>query len=187
MVPFREQKQDLEKGRWYIVYLGLDEKTDRLYGSNRIARFLQNDEITVKEGDKVNLLVWQKTDMGYNVIIENLHRGLIYENEIFTDLRIGEKLEGFVKKVRDDGKIDVALQAAGYQKTSDANSQLILESLLKSGGFLPLSDKSSPEEIYSRFGISKNAFKKSIGALYKQQMITLEKEGIRLKESPSDE
>lgn len=187
MVPFREQKQKLEKDRWYIVYMGLDEKTDRLYASNRIARFLQNDDIKVKEGDEVDLLVWQKTDMGYNVIIEHLHKGLIYENEIFTDLRIGEKLKGHVKKVRDDGKIDVALQPAGYQKSSDANSELILKALSQSGGFIPLTDKSSPEEIYSHFGISKKAFKKSVGALYKQKLITLEKEGIRLKETPSDE
>ena len=187
MVPFREQKMKLEEGRWYIVYMDLDQKTDRLYASNRIERFLQNDIISVKEEEEVSLLIWQKTDLGYTVIINNLHKGLIFENEIFTDLRIGNRIPGFVKKIREDGKIDVAIQAAGYWKTNDANSELILKKLSGSGGFLSLTDKSGPEEIYAQFGISKKAFKKSIGALYKQKIITLETGGIRLAISPATE
>lgn len=180
MVPFREQKVKLVEGRWYIVYLDMDQKTDRLYASNRIERFLQNDIISVKEGEEVGLLIWQKTDIGYNVIINNIHKGLIFENEIFTTLRIGDKLQGFVKKIREDGKIDVAIQAAGYRKTNDTNSELILKKLSENAGFLPFTDKSDPDEIYAQFGMSKKAFKKSIGALYKQKAISLEKEGIRL-------
>ena len=180
MVPFREQKLKLVEGRWYIVYLDLDQKTDRLYASNRIERFLQNDVISVKEGEEVKLLIWQKTDIGYNVIINNIHKGLIFDNEIFTPLRIGDQLPGFVKKIREDGKIDVAIQATGYRKTNDANSNRILKTLSENEGFLPFTDKSSPDEIYSRFGISKKAFKKSIGALYKQKIISLEKSGIKL-------
>ncbi|MCP4311796.1 MAG: GntR family transcriptional regulator [Bacteroidetes bacterium] len=187
MVPFREQKLKLVEGRWYIVYLDLDRKTDRLYASNRIERFLQNDVISVKEGDEVSLLIWQKTDLGYSVIINNIHKGLIFENEIFTSLRIGDKVPGFVKKVREDGKIDVAIQAAGYMKTKDANSERILKILTKAGGFLPFTDKSSPEDIYALFGISKKAFKKSIGALYKEKIISLEAEGIKLIANPPDE
>lgn len=180
MVPFREQKVKLVEGRWYIVYLDLDQKTDRLYASNRIERFLQNDVLSVKEGEKVDLLIWQKTDIGYNVIINNIHKGLIFDNEIFTPVRIGDQLPGFVKKVREDGKIDVAIQAAGYKKTNDVNSNRILKQLSENEGFLAFSDKSSPDEIYARFGISKKAFKKSLGALYKQKIISLEKGGIRL-------
>jgi uncharacterized protein len=180
MVPFREQKLKLVEGRWYIVYLDLDQKTDRLYASNRIERFLQNDVISVKVGEEVKLLIWQKTDIGYNVIINNIHKGLIFDNEIFTPLRIGDHLPGFVKKLREDGKIDVSIQAAGYRKTNDANSNRILKILSKNEGFLPFTDKSSPDEIYSRFGMSKKAFKKSIGALYKQKIISLEKNGIRI-------
>lgn len=179
MVPFREQKVKLVEGRWYIVYLDMDQKTDRLYASNRIERFIQNDIITVKEEEEVSLLIWQKTDIGYNVIINNIHKGLIFDNEIFTSLRIGDKLQGFVKKIREDGKIDVAIQAAGYRKTNDANSELILKKLSENAGFLPVTDKSDPDEIYAQFGISKKAFKKSIGALYKQKAISLEKDGIR--------
>ncbi len=187
MVPFREQKQNLEEGRWYIVYMDLDQKTDRLYASNRIERFLQNDSISLKEEDEVTLLIWQKTDIGYNVIINNIHKGLIFDNEIFTSLRIGDRVPGFVKKIRDDGKIDVAIQAAGYIKTNDANSELIVKILTENGGFLAVSDKSTPEEIYSCFGISKKAYKKSIGALYKQKIITLETDGIRLSLSRAAE
>jgi len=180
MVPFREQKQKLVERRWYIVYLDIDPKTDRLYASNRIERFLQNDKITVREGDEVGILIWQKTDIGYNVIINNIHKGLIFDNEVFTTLRIGDRLPGFVKKIREDGKIDVAIQAAGYRNTNDANSELILNQLKKNEGFLPLTDKSNPDEIYSILGISKKAFKRSIGALYKQKLITLETRGIKL-------
>jgi len=180
MVPFREQKVKLEEGRWYIVYLDLDRKTDRLYASNRIERFLQNDVISVKEGEEVDLLIWQKTDIGYNVIINNIHKGLIFDNEIFTPLRIGDRLAGFVKKVREDGKIDVAIQASGYRQTNDVNSNRILKQLAENEGFLNFTDKSNPEDIYARFGISKKAFKKSLGALYKQKIISLDKDGIRL-------
>jgi len=186
MVPFREQKQNLEEGRWYIVYMDLDQKTDRLYASNRIERYIQNDIITVKEGEEVSMLVWQKTDLGYTVIINNIHKGLIYENEIFTSLRIGDLIPGFIKKIREDGKIDLALQAAGYRNTKDANSETVLTKLKENGGFLSVTDKSSPEEIYSIFGISKKAFKRSVGDLYKQKIITLESGGIRLLTDPAE-
>lgn len=182
MVPFREQPQNMEEGRWYIVYLDLDEKSDRLFASNRVERHLQNDKLSVAEGDEVSLLVWQKTDLGYTVIINHAHKGLVFENEIFQDLNVGEKLKGYVKKVRDDNKIDISLQAIGYLKFNDANSELIFNALKENQGFLPLTDKSSPEAIYSQFGISKKAFKKSIGALYKLKKILIETSGIRLLE-----
>jgi hypothetical protein len=182
MVPFREQPQNMEEGRWYIVYLDLDQKSDRLFASNRVERHLQNDKLSVAEGDEVSLLVWQKTDLGYTVIINHAHKGLVFENEIFQDLNVGEKLKGYVKKVRDDNKIDISLQAIGYLKFNDANSELIFSALVENQGFLPLTDKSSPEAIYSQFGISKKAFKKSIGALYKQKKILIETSGIRLLE-----
>ncbi len=182
MVPFREQPQNMEEGRWYIVYLDLDEKSDRLFASNRVERYLQNDKLSVAEEDEVSLVVWQKTDLGYTVIINHAHKGLVFENEIFQDLNVGEKLKGYVKKVRDDNKIDISLQAIGYLKFNDANSDLIFNALMENKGFLPLTDKSSPEAIYSQFGISKKAFKKSIGALYKQKKILIETSGIRLLE-----
>ena len=180
MVPFREQKQKMEEGRWYIVYLDLDEKTDRLFASNRLERYLENDELTIKEGDEVDLVIQQKTDLGYAVIINHKHKGLVFDNEVFKEVRIGDRLKGFVKKIRDDKKVDVSLQALGYKGANDANSELILQQLKENDGFLPITDKSTPEEISTQFGISKKAFKKSLGALYKQRLIEIHPTGIQL-------
>lgn len=180
MVPFREQKQKMEEGRWYIVYLDLDEKTDRLYASNRVERFLQNNEVSLKEGEEVSLVVLSKTDLGYSVIINHAHKGLIFENEIFREINIGDSLRGYVKNIREDGKIDVSLQPIGFNKFSDANIQLIYKHLTENHGFLNLTDKSSPEEISAKLGISKKAFKKAVGALYKQKKIEIQPDGIKL-------
>ena len=180
LVPFREQRQRMEEGRWYIVYLDLDHKTDRLFASNKVDKFLQNEEITVSKGEEVDLLVLQKTDLGYAVIINHNHRGLVYENEIFKELNIGDQLKGYVKNIREDNKIDISLQAIGYNHSNDANSELIYSILSENDGFLAVTDKSTPEEIYTQFGISKKAFKKSIGTLYKQRIISLQSDGIKL-------
>ena len=180
MVPFREQKQKMEAGRWYIVYLDLDEKSDRLYASNRVERFLQNDQISVKEGDEVSLVVLQKTDLGYSVIVNHKHKGLIFDNEIFQDIRVGNQLKGYVKKIRDDNKIDLSIQAIGFRNVNDSNSELIYLTLIENNGFLAVTDKSSPDEISTLFGISKKAFKKSLGALYKQKKVDIQSDGIRL-------
>lgn len=181
MVPFREQKQKMELGRWYIVYLDLDLKSDRLYASNRVERFLQNDQISVKQGEEVELVVLQKTDMGYSVIINHKHKGLVFDNEIFQEIRVGDRLKGYVKKIREDRKIDISLQPIGFRNFNDANSELIFKKLEENDGFLAVSDKSSPDDIYALFGISKKAFKKSLGALYKQRIIDIQPEGIKLK------
>jgi len=180
LVPFKEQRQKMEAGRWYVVYLDIDKKTDRLFASNKIEKHLQNETLTIQEGDEVELLVMQKTDLGFSVIINNTHKGLIFENEIFKELNIGDKFNGFVKKIRDDNKIDISIQAIGYDKYSDTNTELIYRLLKENDDFLPITDKSSPDEIYLQFGISKKAFKKSIGALYKERKITITTEGIRI-------
>lgn len=180
MVPFREQKQKMEVGRWYIVYLDLDKKSDRLYASNRVERFLQNDQISVKEGDEVALVVMQKTDLGYSVIVNHTHKGLIFDNEIFQEIRVGARLKGYVKKIRDDQKIDISIQPIGFLNVNDSNSELIYKTLVENDGFLAVTDKSSPDEIYTQFGISKKAFKKSLGALYKQKKVDIQPDGIKL-------
>lgn len=180
LIPFSEQQQELKEGRWYIVYLDIDETTDRLFGSTYIERQLQNIHITVKEGEKVDLLVYQKTDLGYSVIVNNEHKGLVFENEIFTTINIGDFIKGYVKKIREDNKLDISLQPIGYKKFIDVNSSIIYSKLYESNGYLAVTDKSSPEEIKSLFGLSKKAFKKSIGALYKQKKIMIEKDGIRI-------
>ena len=183
LVPFSEQKQEMTEGKWYIVHLDLDENTNRLFASSYVEKQLQNINITVSEGDKVDLLIYQKTDLGYVVIINNEHKGLVYENEVFSKINIGDKTEGYVKKIREDNHIDISLQPQGYRNFNDSNSNLIMETLTKNNGFLPLSDKSSPEEIYKTFGISKKAFKKAIGFLYKKRVISLTEDGVKLLKS----
>jgi predicted RNA-binding protein (virulence factor B family) len=180
LVPFREQRQKMEEGRWYIVYLDLDKKTDRLYATNKIEKRLKNETLSVRESEAVDIMVMKKTDLGYSVIVNQQHEGLIFENDIFTRLNIGDKIKGYVKQIRDDNKIDISLQPIGFENFNDPNCEMILNKLKAQKGFLPVTDKSTPEEIYAQFGISKKAYKKAIGTLYKQHKITLEADGIRL-------
>ena len=179
LVPFSEQKQKMEEGRWYIVFLDLDTKTNRLFASNKINKYLNNESLTVKPNEEVDLLILKKTDLGFSVIINNKHKGLIFSNNIFRDLNIGEKTKGYVKNIRPDNKIDISLQPIGYKNYKNTNSELIYNKL-KASKFLEITDKSSPEEIYSTFGISKKIFKKSIGDLYKQKKIIILPNGIKL-------
>lgn len=187
MVPFSEQKVNMETGRWYVVYLHLDEKTDRLIGSAKLDKFLDNALLTVAQGDEVDLVVYHHSELGYSCIVNNVHSGLIYDNEVFQRLRVGQKLKGFVKLVRPDNKLDISLQPIGYEKATEVNTDKIMRLLKESGGFLPYGDKSSPDEIYATFGISKKAFKKAIGALYKEKFILIEEEGIRQLSADEEE
>jgi len=180
LVPFREQRQKMEDGRWYIVYLDLDTKTDRLYATNKIENRLKNEPLTVAEGEAVDIMVMKKTDLGFTVIVNNKHEGLIYESDIFTKLNIGDTKKAYVKQIRDDNKLDISLQPIGFRNFNDPNCELILAKLKTQNGVLPVTDNSTPEEIYAQFGISKKAFKKAIGTLYKQRKITLEPGGIKL-------
>ncbi len=180
MVPFKEQRQRMDVDRWYIVYLDIDTETDRLFASNRIERHLQNESLTVEEGDKVDILIFHKTDLGFSVIVNNVHKGLIYNNEIFKELNIGDKLKGFIKNIREENKLDISLQPIGYTNYNDTNTQLLYNSLTEGGGFLAITDKSSPEEIHTQFGISKKAFKRALGALYKDRKIEIGPDGIKL-------
>ena len=181
LVPFSEQRQNMEKDRWYVVFMALDEKTDRLYASNKINKLLQNDNLSVKKGDKVNLLVTKKTDLGYSTIVNNIHIGLIYNNEVFQDLNVGDKLEGYVKKIREENKIDISIQAQGYRNFIDKNCETIFNILKDNDGIAYINDKSSPDEIYDTFKMSKKAFKKAIGSLYKQKIIVINSKDIRIK------
>ena len=183
LVPFREQRKKMEEGRWYIVYLDLDKETDRLYATNKIEKRLQNHTLTAKEGDVVEVLVMKKTDLGFSVIVNQQHEGLIFESDIFSTLNIGDKLKGYVKQIRDDNKMDIYLQPIGFENFNDPNCEMILNTLAARDGFLPIADKSTPGEIYDQFGISKKAYKKAIGTLYKQRKIVLQPDGIKLVNS----
>ena len=179
LVPNNEQRQKMEADRWYIVYMLLDTETDRLYASNKIEKHLTNESLTVKEGEAVDLLVMQKTDLGYSVIVNNLHKGLVFENEIFKTINIGDALQGYIKKIREDNKLDVSLYPIGYENFIDANTRAVYDTLLKNQGFMAVTDKSTPDEIYTWFGMSKKAFKKAIGSLYKDRKILITEEGIK--------
>lgn len=179
LVPFREQRNKMQEGQWYVVYCYLDEKTDRLVASNKLDKFLSNEELTVKEQDEVDLVVTRLTDLGWEVIINNKHKGLIYINEIFKKVAVGDQLTGYIKHIREDNKIDVSLQPIGYKSLEPA-ANLIYQKLLAHNGYLPLHDKSDPEDIKQMLQMSKKIFKKGIGALYKERKIKIGTTGIEL-------
>jgi predicted RNA-binding protein (virulence factor B family) len=178
-VPFREQKQKMEEGKWYIVTVYLDHETKRLVASAKIEKFLDNLPPDYEDGEEVDLLIAGETDLGFNAIINGKHMGILYKNEIFQPLKRGEKIKGYIKKIREDEKIDLILQKPGYQKV-DNISMRILEILKKHGGYMLITDKSEPDAIYNLFGVSKKTFKKAIGALFKLRIISIEDKGIRL-------
>ncbi len=182
LVPFREQKVDMEKDFSYIVYIYLDKDTDRLVASAKVNKFLSKEIPPYEVNDEVNILIQRKTEIGYMAIIENKFGGLLYKNEVFKDIEIGERLKAFVKKVRTDGKIDLALQKSGYAEI-DSVSQKIIKIIEDNDGFIGVTDKSSPDLIKAIFNVSKKSFKKAIGSLYKQRLITIDKDGISINKS----
>ena len=179
LVPFREQKAPMKEGRWYVVYVHIDHVTGRVVASAKIDKYLDNVLPDYAYNQEVSLFVAEETEIGYKVIINNLHWGLVYHNEVFKPLERGERLKGYIKEVRDDDKIDVSLTPLGYQKIGGIAEQ-ILETLKTQGGFMEVGDKSRPELIYSLFGCSKKAFKQAIGSLFKAHKVAIEKGGIRL-------
>jgi uncharacterized protein len=181
MVPFKEQKIPLVEGRRYIVYLYLDAKTDRLIGSTQIHRFIEETSEGLNQGDEVDILFYDKTNLGWNVIVNNRFKGLVYADEVFKEVRFGYRQKAYVKKLREDGKLDITLQKQGYSHV-EPNADKILKLLRTTGGFLNLTDNSDPEEIRQRLQMSKKTFKKAIGSLYKERIIKLEENGIRLTE-----
>ena len=181
-VPFREQPHGMEKGHFYWVYLYRDETTDRLVASARVKRFLQNETLTVQEGDEVDVLAWEPSPLGMKVIINHQHAGLVYQSELFGPFPPGEHRKGYVSRVRPGNKIDIQLRKPGYASIEDEAARL-MEALQAHRGFLPLSDHSSPEDIQRQLSMSKKSFKKAVGLLYKQQLIRLDPEGIYLTET----
>lgn len=179
LVPFREQRNKMQEGQWYVVYCYLDEKTDRLVASNKLDKFLSNDELTVQALDEVDLVVTRLTDLGWEVIINHKHKGLVYSNEIFKKVAVGDKPKGYIKNIRPDNKIDVSLQPIGYKSLEPA-ANLIYEKLVANGGILNLHDKSDPEDIKRIMQMSKKTFKKGIGALYKERKIEIKPDSIKL-------
>ncbi len=179
-VPLSKQQHKMIPNGEYLVKIYLDEQTGRLAATEKIEPYLSNDPLTVKELEVVDLLVYRRTDIGYVVIINNKHTGVLHHNEIYRNITAGDRFAGFIKKIYPaDNKIDVAAGKPGYQRVED-EAEKILRLLNENNGYLPYYDKSDPEEIYSFFGMSKKTFKMTTGNLYKQRKISFEKTGIKL-------
>ncbi len=184
LVPFAEQHRPLVVGEYYLVYLYLDALDERITASSKIDKFLSDDKPHYfKQNQPVNLIIANTTDLGFKAIVNHSHWGVLYKQEVFQRLSFGQSIKGYIKNLRPDGKIDLSLQ--GGKETRDQYAQTILSYLHKKGGFAPVHDKSSPKIISDIFGMSKGAFKKTIGGLYKHRLIAIEKDGIRLLEEES--
>ncbi len=181
LVPFSEQAIRMEKGRSYLVHVYLDYETGRIVATSKFDRFLDNLSPTYEVGEEVDLIISDNTDMGYKAIINSLHSGLLYENQVFRKLSIGQAIKGYIAKIREDDKIDLLLEKPGYEKTSSLSEQ-ILEIIKANGGFLDVTDKTAPDRIAELFGMSKRNFKQALGSLYKDRLVVLEEEGVRVIE-----
>lgn len=179
LVPYSEQKKNMRLGQWHMVYVYLDQITKRLTASAKTHYYIEKENISLENGEEVDLIVGETTPLGVSVIINNRYQGLIYENEVFQELLKGEKIKGYVKEVRPDGKIDISLRKTGLEQLEDGAAK-IMEQLQLHHGKLSLHDKSAPEEIQSLLQMSKKNFKRSLGILYKQKLITIHEEHISL-------
>ena len=178
LVPFSEQHHEMEVGKSYLVKVFLDDK-NRIAATTKIDRFIEDESVDFEVGQKVSLIIADKTELGFKAIVNHTHWGLLYQNELFQPLKRGQKLDGYIKQTREDGKIDLNLNQPGYGKVVSLTDD-ILNKLKANNGALMLSDKSPPEAIYATFGVSKKVFKQAIGALYKKQLISIDKNGIKL-------
>lgn len=178
-VPFKEQKYPMSDRYAYVVYVYLDEVTQRIVASSKINKFLSNEQLTVEQGQEVDLMVFDKSPLGYNCIINGKHKGLIYDNDVYQDVQIGDELKGYVKLIRDNHLIDLSLQQIGFKHVL-SSTDLVLEYLQAHNGYLALTDKSTPAEIAALFSMSKATFKKSIGVLYRQRKVRIEEDGVYL-------
>ncbi len=185
-VPEREQKRPMKVGQKYVVFLYTDERNERITASSRLTEFIEQDTHDLEEGDEVSLLIFDESDLGYSAIINQKYTGLLYHNEVFEDLQAGDIRRGFVKKIREENKIDLSLQVIGFRHILDLKDTLLLE-LQENGGIINLGDKSSPEDIYNQLKISKKAFKKAIGSLYKERLVLVTDNSVKLVEQPAAE
>lgn len=178
-VPNREQRKPMKLGKKYVVYLFLDENNEKITASSMLTDFIAQDEHDLEEGDEVSLLIVDESDLGYNAIIDQHAMGLLYHNEIFEDIKPGDLKRGFIKKIREGNLIDLSLQVIGFRHIIDLKESLLLD-LQESGGIIHLGDKSSPEDIYKRLKISKKAFKKAAGSLYKERKVEISDYELKL-------
>ena len=179
-VPKEEQMEELKEGETYLIFVFEDEDTGVIRGSQRVEDFVFHDKIDVARGDEVSLLLYRESELGINAVINNMFQGLIFKSDIHKEVKVGEQVTGYVKKVREDGKIDLMLEPLGYKKSVDSNTDIILRAIKGADDFLPLTDKSDPAEIRKVLGLSKKAFKRAAGHLYKSKLIEIRQDGLYL-------
>jgi predicted RNA-binding protein (virulence factor B family) len=179
LVPYSEQSPTMETGKSYIVKIYVDKKTNRIAATTILDRYLDNEPGNFHAGQEVELLICSQTDIGYKAIINGTHWGVLYSNEVFQPLKSGQRTKGYIKKIRSDNKIDLSLHRPGYERVDDI-TDAIINVLKEQGGFISVTDKSSPETIHKLFGVSKKTYKKAIGAIYRKKLITIENDGIKL-------
>jgi predicted RNA-binding protein (virulence factor B family) len=177
LVPYREQRFKMSAGSWHVIYCYLDEKSFRLVGSTRLNKFFDNDNLEVRINEEVNLLVYRKSDLGWDVIVNDKYRGLVFESDVFKDIAEGDQLVGYIKRIRPDNKLDITLQPQGA-KVLEPAAAIIYEKLVAQDGYIRLHDKSSPDEIKEWFQMSKKTFKKAIGTLFRERKIEIKSDGI---------
>jgi uncharacterized protein len=177
LVPFKQQRSRMEEGKWYVIYCYLDEKSFRLVGTSKLDAFLSNDNLTVKEGEEVDLLISRKSDLGWDSVVNGRHKGLVFFSDVFKKLSVGDQLKGYIRQIRPDGKLDVVLEPIG-QKSRLSSADRIYSLLLEENGYLPLHDKSDPADIKQSLQMSKKIFKKAIGTLYRERKIEIKADGI---------
>jgi uncharacterized protein len=182
-VPKSKQLMGMRVGGHYLVLIYLDEQTGRVAATEKIEQTLSNERLTVKELEQVNLVVFRRTDIGYVVIINNRHTGVLHFNDIYGEIQEGDRLKGYIKNIREENKIDVGTGKPGYQRVEDEAGK-VMRLLEENNGYLPYNDKSSPEDIHAFFGMSKKTFKMTTGNLYKSRKILFTQTGIKLSEPP---
>ena len=180
LVPFDEQISEMKEGQYYVLFVYEDEETGVLRGSQRVDEFVFFDEVDVKRGDEVDLLLHRESDLGVNVIVNNLYKGLIFNSDLHKKVKMGDRTKGYVKQVREDGKIDLLLEPLGYKESVVSNTQTVINVLKAHKNFIPLTDKSDPNDVKRILGLSKKAFKRAVGHLYKQKLIDIRQDGIYL-------
>lgn len=179
LIPLSQQAKLLELNRRYVVYMYLDYQSDRLAASSKIDKYLEKENIELTENEEVDLIIYRETDIGYNAVINNKYHGLLYKTELIQPIFVCDQMKGFVKKVREDGKIDLSLYKQGFEQV-DSSAQAILDHLNNNGGSSTINDKSAPEDIFDALKISKKSFKKAAGLLYKKRIISIDQDGMKL-------
>jgi predicted RNA-binding protein (virulence factor B family) len=185
LVPYSEQKNEMEEGTFYVVYIYLDERSGRIVASSRVDKFLETETIGLEEGQQVDLLIYEESPLGFSCIINNTYKGLIYHNDIFKDVFIGDEMTGFVRTIREDKLVDISFQKSGFRNVLDS-TEVVYDYITRNKGFISLNDKSSPEEISVKLSMSKATFKKAIGILYRQRRVLIKPDGVYLSDEKSD-